>query len=158
LNKSLFLDVVGSWLVPGFGYFRRRRYTRAIALFIVIELTVFLGFLHHGSVTLPLLDPSGGGVISCLTFLIQLGGGLVSILSLAAVAWSEALKIKGFMPNFLVIFFAGNQPHAYFELGAFYLMVAGAMNYFAVTNFYDRYKTRGSGTPESRESHRMDKV
>jgi len=135
------LDLIGSWLVPGFGFFRRGKYARALILFIVIELTFFLGLLCHGGVALPVLDASGGSIISVLTFIIQLCNGLTSLLSLGAVLWDQSLTVKGLEPGSLVKLLSGSQPHAFFELGAFYLLVAGAMNYFSIMNFYDRYKT-----------------
>jgi len=38
-----------------------------------------------------------------------------------------------------------------YELGGFYLLVSGAMNYFVVTNFYDRYRAGRDG--QSIEHH-----
>lgn len=145
MNMPLALDVVGSWLIPGLGFFRRGRYARAIALFLVIEGTFCIGLFLNGSVTPPILDFSGGGIISILTFLIQLANGLVSILSLGAHFWSGALVNQGLVPGQILKFFSGIQTHAFFELGGFYLLVSGAMNYFAVINFYDRYKPGGKG-------------
>jgi len=141
------LDLIGSWFVPGFGFFRRGRYARALVIFIVIEFTFLMGLLLKGGVALPVLDASGGSIISVLTFIIQLCNGLLSLVSLGAVLWDQSLALRGLNASGLVKFFCGSPPHAFFELGAFYLLVAGAMNYFTIMNFYDRYKTghkRGS--------------
>ena len=142
---SLALDLIGSWLLPGFGYLRKKRYARALILFIIIEGTFFLGLVLKGSVTPPILDPSGGGVISFLSFLIQVGNGLLSIISFAAVFAFKKMGDFQLAPGPFLAFFAGEQPHAFFEMGGFYLLVSGAMNYFSVVNFYDRYKNGRNG-------------
>lgn len=139
------LDVIGSWLLPGFGYFRRKRYARALILFIIIEGTFLLGLVLKGSVAPPILDPSGGGVISFLSFLIQMGNGILSFISFAAVLAVKNMAASQLMPGPFLALFAGDQPHAFFEMGGFYLLVSGAMNYFSVVNFYDRYKKGRSG-------------
>jgi len=139
------LDLIGSWLLPGFGFFRRKRYVRGIILFIVIQLTFILGLSLKGSVALPVLDASGGSIISVLTFIIQLFNGASGLLSLGAVLWDQSLNAKGLVAGTGVRFLSGSQPHAFFELGAFYLLVSGAMNYFSIMNFYDRYKTGHKG-------------
>jgi hypothetical protein len=136
------LEVIGSWMIPGLGYFLHGRRIRALILFVVIEGTFFLGLALQGGVAPPVLDPSGGGIISFLTFLIQLGNGLSGFLSLGASIWSTNLKSQGLIPGPLAVFFAGNPPKALFDQASLYLLVSGAMNYFAVTNFYDRYKRK----------------
>ena len=163
MKENLTLEVIGSWMIPGFGFFLRGRRLRALFLFLVIEGTFFLGLMLQGGVTPPVLDPSGGGIISFLTFIIQLGNGLSSFFSLAASVWSANLRLQGLIPGPLVIFFAGNPPHALFDQASLYILVSGAMNYFAVTNFYDRYKARAKDLKEKNgkgehESHHEDRT
>lgn len=141
----MLLDIIGGWFVPGLGYFRRRRYFRAFILFIVIEGTFFIGLCLKGSVAPPMIDASGGGIISMLSFIIQLGNGLVSMASLTSVLWARHLLSANMMPGSLIVFLSGKQTDAMYELGGFYLLVSGAMNYFVVTNFYDRYKAGRDG-------------
>jgi len=158
------LDIIGGWFVPGLGYFRRRRYVRAFILFIVIEGTFFIGLCLKGSVVPPIFDASGGGIISMLSFIIQLGNGLVSMASLTGVLWAKRLLTAHMTPGPLIIFLAGKQTHAMYELGGFYLLVSGAMNYFVVTNFYDRYRAGRDGRsiehhsppPEASSRRRME--
>lgn len=140
MKGNLTLEVLGSWMIPGLGFFLHGRRIRALVLFLVIEGTFFLGLALKGGITPPVLDPSGGGIISFLTFIIQLGNGVTGFLSLGASLWSTNLKAQGLIPSSLVVFFAGNPPKALFDQASLYLLVSGAMNYFAVTNFYDRYK------------------
>ncbi len=146
LNIALALDIMGSWFLPGFGFLRRGRYARAIVLFMIIEGTALFGLLLHGSVVFPILDVSGGGVISLLTFLIQLGNGAISLLCLVAGSLSDMMGVRGLRAGQMVRFFTGYPSDALFDLGSFYLLVSGAMNYFVVTNFYDRYKAGGKGS------------
>ncbi|MBN1901003.1 hypothetical protein JW926_06720 [Candidatus Sumerlaeota bacterium] len=142
MNGKLILEAVGSWMIPGFGFFMRGCRIRALVLFVIIEGTFFLGLVFTGGVTPPVLDASGGGIISFLTFIIQLGNGLSGFLSFGASLWSANMKAQGLIPSPLVVFFAGYPPKALFDQASMYLLVSGAMNYFAVTNFYDRYKTK----------------
>jgi hypothetical protein len=114
-------------------------------LFIVIEGTFFIGLCLKGSVTPPIFDASGGGIISMLSFIIQLGNGLVSVASLTGVLWAKHLLSAHMTPGALIIFLAGKQTQARYELGGFYLLVSGAMNYFVLTNFYDRYRAGRDG-------------
>ena len=147
LKTSLTIDIIRGWQVPGFRLFRTKRSILGMPLLLVLELTFLLGLIMKGGVVLPTMNATGGGVISLLTFVIQLGNGLMSLLSLAATTEN----ITGAAGKFL----GGTQPHALFELGGFYLLASGAMNYFAITNFYDRYR-QCPGEPDS-AAKRMQK-
>jgi uncharacterized protein DUF6677 len=150
MNISLFADIIMSWLIPGFGFFRRGRYIRALMLFAAIEGTFIIGFLLKGSIVLPVMDFSGGGlgggVISLLTFVIQMGNGFLGILSFSSVQYVQNLTANGIESAAFFTFLSGKQEHSLFEMGGFYMLVAGAMNYFAVTNFFDRYRSGGNGS------------
>jgi hypothetical protein len=95
--------------------------------FVVIMLTFGLGLTLHGGVAWPSWWPTGidFNLMNNLTFVVQIGLGLPGLASLfAGLAHWPPL---------------GGQPaHAYYELGGYFLIVAGALNYFAVCNFYDR--------------------
>lgn len=151
MKQNLTLEVFGSWMIPGLGFFLRGRRIRALILFLVIEGTFFLGLILQGGVTPPVLDPSGGGIISFLTFIIQLGNGLSGFFSLGASLWSANLKAQGLIPGPLVIYFAGDPPKALFDQASLYLLVSGAMNYFAVTNFHDRYKVEVEDSSDKKD-------
>ena len=143
LNIPLVLDIIGSWVFPGFGFLRRRHYLRGVVLFFLIEGTAFIGLFLHGSVVYPIVNASGGGIISLLTFLIQLGNGAISILCLIAGSFRSIRDEMGGGMGLFLRLFAGHPSEALFDLGSFYHLVSGAMNYFVVTNFYDRYKAKG---------------
>ncbi|HPB30269.1 MAG TPA: hypothetical protein PLB62_02330 [Candidatus Sumerlaeota bacterium] len=148
------LDAVLNWLIPGAGYLRRGRYIRALLIFVLINGTFVAGLSLQGSVTPPIWDGSGGGIISMLTFIIQLGSGLFSGLSFFAVQGMRRMNALGFQPAPIVRFFSGWQPHATFELGSFYILVSGAMNYFFITNMYDRYRRDPLGRAIARKTAR----
>ena len=87
------------------------------------------------------LDPGRAdfNLINNFTFIIQLGAGLPALASLAAQfvpflpAWAQLL-----VQSIHLTELAGIPPHPYYELGSYYLIVAGAINYFAVCNLHDR--------------------
>ena len=152
-NKDswLWADVVLSWLIPGFGFLHRKRYVRGVLLFVVIEGTFVVGLVLHGAVSIPIINLTGGGIIGFLSFVIQLGNGILGLVSLWAYTVVERIREQGLDPTGLIEFFGGRPSQALFEMGGFYLLVSGAMNYFATMNFYDRYKKRGKKTsPESK--------
>ena len=117
-----------SWLIPGAGFLVLRQYARAAALFLLIETPFVIGVLLTGSVLLPAWTPGDWGfnIVNSLTFITQMGNGLLGGVWL----------IGGRMG---AEFFQGQEWGALFDLASFHIMVSGAMNYFAVCNFYDRH-------------------
>ncbi|MBN1476944.1 hypothetical protein JXA47_09335 [Candidatus Sumerlaeota bacterium] len=131
------LGVTGStllvaWLIPGLGHILHRDIRRGLILFFLVEGVFVVGLLFHGAVLWPALSPQDWGfnAVNILTFIIQLANGLASLLCLAISgiypAWSEATRA-----------------HTLFELGTVYLLMAGAINSFAVGGVYDRHLRRG---------------
>lgn len=116
-----------NWLVPGAGFWLCGRRTRGAGQFVLVIITFILGLTLHSGVAWPSWLPSAAdfNLINNFTFVVQLGAGLPALLSLLAqrLPWS---------------FLAGLPQHPYYELGGYYLIVAGAINYFAVCNLYDR--------------------
>lgn len=115
---------------------------KGILLFLLIQGIFMAGLLFHGSLTPPIIEKSGGGVISVLTFLIQLGNGIMGFLSFGSVLWTRNILESGATPGDVLKFFSGDQTHACYDLGSFYILVSGALNYFTLTTFYDRYKNQ----------------
>ena len=118
-----------TWLVPGSGFLFTRQFARAIALFLLITVPFLFSVLFlKGAVLPPAWTPGdyGFNIVNSLTFVTQVGNGLLSLTWLVG-------RLQG------VGFFQGIEEHALFELASFYMMVSGAMNYFAVCSFYDRH-------------------
>lgn len=123
-----FLLFLISWLIPGSGFIMKGKYLRGFTLFSIITLIFFIGILMHGEVSLPNISPKDWGynIMSVLSFAISLGSGFLSILSLLSIHFKLGLV-------------NGLSYHPLYELALFFIVVAGAMNYFVVCNFYDRY-------------------
>lgn len=119
-----------SWLVPGGGFLLCGRWRRGLIHLGVIAGTFMLGVLMHGGVIKPVWDYKNEdfNLINNITFIVQLWCGLPALLSYAA---SNAGALKG-------TFFEAVQINAYHELGSFFMIVAGGLNYFAISNFHDR--------------------
>lgn len=117
-----------SWFIPGAGHrslppLHRRR---GLIYGIAIHLTFFMGLILHGGLTYPAWNPQDAAfnVVNNLTFLVQFFAGWPAVLSLMGSLFGvEILKAR--------------EVHAWFELGAFYCLVAGALNYFVVLNALD---------------------
>ena len=127
--------ILVSWVIPGAGFFIFNRRTRGSALFATVFTTFFIGIILHGGVVWPSWSTKSEdfNLINNFTFLVQMGAGLPALASLLAslnVSTGEGSGIFGFL--------AGYPPHPFFELGSYYLIVAGAINYFAVGNYFDR--------------------
>ena len=120
-----------AWLVPGGAFLLHGRFWRGLGLFAILNLTFLLGCLMLGGVTWPTwsIRHEGFNIINNITFIIQMGLGLPALLSLYA----------GQHPELGILQWAAADPsHALYDLGSFYLLVAGAMNYFILWNSYDR--------------------
>ncbi|MFP4380110.1 MAG: DUF6677 family protein [Candidatus Sumerlaeia bacterium] len=127
-QNPLILILLG-WLVPGAGYLLldRNHWRRGLLFMVVIHLTFIFGILLHGGVltmSWNMRDPSFS-IVNGLTFVIQLGAGWMAWISL--LAYSAGWE-----------WLAANDSHAYYELGSFYCLVAGALNYFVVCHSLDR--------------------
>jgi hypothetical protein len=123
------LTLAVAWLVPGGGFLINGRIARGAVLFLILNLTFILGAILDGGVVWPawsLRDP-GFNIVNNLSFIIQLGAGLPAVLSLAA----------GLGAGNLPVWLAADASSSLFDLSGFYLLVAGAMNYFVVCSTYD---------------------
>jgi hypothetical protein len=129
--------LVLSWLIPGIGFIAKGSIWRGLSLFVLINGTFALGLLLHGTVLIPQFrysDPAFN-IVSLLTFIGQIGDGGASLLTLARdqYYYGKLLAGGGWLPY---------EMHPWFDLASLYLLVAGSANYFAVSNFYDRYLGR----------------
>jgi hypothetical protein len=128
---SLILAV--GWLVPGAGFVYCGRWVRGLAHLLIVGLTFGIGLALHGAVLWPTWSfrSEEFNLINNFTFLTQMGAGLPALASFLAARWGDG---QGGPMAWL----AGEASHTNFELGTYYLIVAGALNYFAVGNLYDR--------------------
>jgi hypothetical protein len=129
-----------NWLVPGAGYIAVKDVARGVTLFVVINLCFAIGLMLGGYILEPAswrpLTPQFN-LVGVLTYLSQAfhGGGwlLLRFLQDASADTPQA-------------FFNIEHQAArtYADLGAFHLVAAGALNYFATVRLYDLL----AGTPE----------
>jgi hypothetical protein len=119
--------VIPGWLVPGLGFWLRGRWARGWTQFLMVVVTFALGLALHGGVAWPTwrLSNPEFNLINNITVIIQLGAGLPALASLWASQHGWA-------------WLGGVPQNPYYELGAYYLIVAGAVNYFAACNLSDR--------------------
>jgi hypothetical protein len=125
--------IAATWLVPGLGYWLKRKadWRLFLANFLVLEGVFLFGLLVFRSpVVMPEFNRASPefSFINILIFAGQLlngGLGLFSTLDYN-FPWSRH--------------WLGGAPEAWqADLGSFYMVVAGALNFFVMTGVYDRY-------------------
>jgi hypothetical protein len=133
-----------SWLIPGYGFFRYGYRRRAIFLFVCIELTFLLGTALRGSVLVPEFrwDREGFNIVALLTFVTQIFNGGLGLLSMLP-------DVLG--PRFAILPY--DEAYCWADLGGFFLLVSGGLNYFVLTSIHDHfYATRpGKSLPPTEE-------
>lgn len=109
------------------------RWARGLAHFVTIGLTFAFGLALHSSVVWPSwsIRSEDFNLINNFTFLVQMGGGIWAVASFAASTLVHE-------PQGFIGVLAGVEHHPHFELGSYFMIVAGALNYLALGNFYDR--------------------
>ena len=131
-----------SWFIPGSGFLIRRQIARGLSVFLILNLTFLLGLALSGGVILPPLSPGSPGFsyVSILVFLGQIGNGMLALLCVIVQELQSHLGSSSSVVSVLVHFFSAAPEDALFELGSFYIIISGTMNYFVLCNFHDRYK------------------
>jgi hypothetical protein len=136
-----YIELLLGWLFPGTCYLLKKDWARGSIIFLLLHMTFLIGILLQGGVLWPVWNPTqeGFNLINILTFTTQIGEGALALIStLTDWAHLNIISIDLSKASFLR-FFHGNETSSTFELGSFYLLVTGAMNYFALVGFYDRY-------------------
>jgi hypothetical protein len=148
-----YFELFMGWLIPGSCYWMKGDRLRGTYIFILLQGSFLIGLMLNGSVHWPAWSPKteGFNLINILTYLTQMGNGLFATLSMIA-DWEFVKRLQEMqsignnvsineIQNSLgaLKIFHGNEISSTFELGSFYLLVAGAMNYFSVVGYWDRY-------------------
>jgi hypothetical protein len=120
-----------AWLIPGLGHILMRDVRRGVILFVLTQATFVVGLILHGAVLLPAHSPHDWGfnAVNILTFVVQLGNGLSSLLCLGMSQIFEEWAVAA-------------RAHSLFELGSVYLLMSGAVNSITVGSLYDRHLRR----------------
>lgn len=129
-----------SWLIPGYGFYRHGLRVRGLILFVLIESTFLVGVMFQGAVLVPEFNyrSEGFNLVAILTFVTQMFNGLAACLSAVADLTGGAVRL---LP--------GNELNQWSDLGTFYLLMSGGLNYFALTGTYDHFygfKSRSAAT------------
>jgi hypothetical protein len=137
LTEQKIVECLLCWLIPGSGFLLKKAYVRGAVLFAIIMVTFAIGVALGGGVIWPVWIPGteGFNIVNCLTFIVQLGGGVPALISLASDL------------DLGLAFLRGREWRGVFDLASFYLLISGAMNYFVVMNFYDRYYNKRHRKP-----------
>lgn len=143
--QKKFFPVFINWLFPGMGYYFLGRKIKALILFILLEITFVIGFILHSQVAIPMINPFslGFNLINIFTFIVQLGNGLFSVISIL----NERLHFGLFwaIPS-----------HSSYELGGYYMLVSGASNYFITMHIYDTLCGRIKKKKEEKKIERIE--
>lgn len=119
-----------SWLIPGYGFYHNGMRRRAVFFFVVLEATFLVGAMFRGSVLFPVFNyrEEGFNLVTILTFFTQMFNGLLALVSLLPDLTGGVFHVLPY-----------NETSHWFDLGSFYLLVSGGMNYFVLMNTYDYF-------------------
>jgi hypothetical protein len=129
--ERLFVMVM-SWLIPGYGYWHFGLRARAVIVFVVLEAVFLAGAFLRGSLLLPEMNYRSPdfNLVAVLTVFTQSFNGLLSFVSLLP-------EIAG---GFHILPY--DETNQWSDLGSFYLLVSGGMNYFVLVSVWDNFLSR----------------
>lgn len=132
-----------SWLIPGYGFYRHGLRWRALLFFVLLEASFVIGAVLRGSVLLPDLNPHSEGfnIVTILTFVTQMFNGALAFVSLLPELSGAKAAILPY-----------DEAYKFADLGAFYLLVSGGMNYFVLTNTWDHFYGRKAQSEADRHA------
>lgn len=125
---------VVNWFLPGLGFIAVGDRSRGLALFVGINGCFLAGLMLGGYVLPPEWSTASPNfsIVACLTYIMQFFHG---------AGWAAANLCWGLVQegsqNSIVNFLAGRPGATNSDLGAFHLLVAGGLNYFATMRLYD---------------------
>lgn len=129
-RKSPVMPMILSWLIPGYGFFINGHRKRGVFFFVVLQLTFIIGVVLRGAVLIPefSIKSPAFNLVNILTFLTQMFNGALGILSMLPDLFGRAAAL-----------FPTNDAYIWADLGAFFLLVSGGMNYFVLVTTYDNF-------------------
>lgn len=103
---------------------------RGILFFVLLQVTFLIGAALRGSVLIPEFNfrSPGFNLLNILTFITQVFNGGLGIISMLPELFGAGAAI---LPN--------DEAGTFADLGAFYLLVSGGMNYFVLASTYDNF-------------------
>lgn len=119
-----------AYVIPGAGHWYLGQKNRGTVLFITIGLTFLVGLILGSK---EVVDPTAPGVMARMTFIVQMGCGMLSVLS---------LMIQDTQVSIANVYGRG------VDLGQLYTVIAGLLNILCVLNLLEvRQK------PETRQAN-----
>lgn len=131
-----------SWLIPGYAFMRNGHVARGVFFFVALQVTFLIGVWLRGSVLVPEFNfrEPGFNLINVLIFITQMFNGGLGFLSMLPDVLGPTAAI-----------FPYDEAATYADLGVFYLLVSGGMNYFVMVRGYDCfYSGQVSETTDSK--------
>jgi len=130
LRKPAAVPMLLSWLIPGYGFFINGHKRRAIYFFIILQLTFIIGAMLRGSILIPAFSirSEAFNLVNILTFFTQMFNGGLGIISMIPDLLGPGASL-----------FPNNEAYPLADLGAFFLLVSGGMNYFVLVSTWDNF-------------------
>ena len=122
--------MTAAWLIPGAGFWLNGRRGRAMLFFLSLQSAFLVGAALKGVVLWPDWNPGGEGfnIVNILAFAVQMFNGLLGLVSLLPDLAGAKLALLPY-----------RETHATSELGSFFMLVSGGMNYFVLTGTWDSF-------------------
>lgn len=141
-KKSAVPTMLLSWLIPGFGFMRNGFMARGIFFFVILQITFLLGAWLRGTVLVPEFNfrNPGFNLVNILTFITQMFNGGLGLLSMLPEILGPSSAV---MPY--------DEAGTWADLGAFYLLVSGGMNYFVLVSTWDHFYADAAPAPVRQE-------
>lgn len=127
---SAAITLILSWLIPGYGFIRNGHIFRGLSFFVLLQLTFAIGASLSGTVFVPEFNfrAIGFNLINILTFITQMFNGGLGLVSMLPEVLGPGAAILPY-----------DEAATYADLGTFYLLVSGGMNYFVLVSTWDNF-------------------
>ena len=135
--KKYIIPLTG-FVFPGLPYLLAKEYKKFFLIFPLLYLTFIIGILLKGGVISPSIYQSPKGFfnpLAYLTFFAQMLFGLPAFISYIYSLFHQTIIYKGAIVNITY--------PPFFDLGSYYLIVAGSLNYYANIKLYDNKLRHG---------------
>lgn len=103
---------------------------RGIFFFVILQVTFLIGAALRGSVLIPDFNfrSPGFNLVNILTFMTQIFNGGMALISMLPEMFGRGAAVLPY-----------DESYPWGDLGAFYLLVSGGMNYFVLVSTYDHF-------------------
>lgn len=125
-----YIYVLLGFIVPGLPYLLAKEYKRYAMIFPLLYLTFAIGLLLNGAVVMPKAYQSPVfNILAYLGYVSQMFFGLPAWMNNAWVTHQMEIEMIEKLPSYTSA--------EYFDLGSYFLVVAGGLNYYANVKLFD---------------------